>query len=203
VLVFRLRRPARLLVTVLGPGPSCARLGTFSRPGRRGVNEVLFSGTLFGRALAPGRYVIVVEAVRGSERVRIGHVLVVILARDGREGGSRPLAVPECNGGNAFASFASGGGDFSQAAPASSGGDDGASQGSGGIAGVSADSGDGNGLPLVPNLPALPALPSIPAKDSFDRFTTLLALAIGGTLGAAAFFLATGLRRRRDRAAWD
>jgi hypothetical protein len=206
VLVFRLARPAKLLVTVYGPGPSCGRLGTFGRRGRPGVNRLLFSGTLFGRPLAPGRYAVVVEAVRGGERVWIGRVVVLILARDGREGGNRPLAAPDCDGGTAAVAFlASGGGDFGQLASSSSGDETelGASgtggDGAGGVAGVSA--GD-SGLPLLPSLPALPALPSMPAEDSFFS-RTFFALAVGGTLGAAAFFLAKGLRRRRDRAAWD
>jgi hypothetical protein len=209
VLVFRLGRPAKLLVTVYGPGPSCNRLGTFSRRGQLGVNRVPFSGSLFGRPLAPGRYAIVVEAWRGGKRVWMGRVLVVILARDGREGGNRPLAAPDCDGNAATVTFlASGGGDFSQLASISSGssGDEAelaaaggsGSDNTGGVAGVSA--GNDDGLPL---LPALPAIPSIPVDDPYEGLAwTFLALAVGGTLGAAAFFLATGLRRRRDRAAW-
>jgi hypothetical protein len=206
VLVFRLARPARLLVTVFGPGPSCARLGTFSRPGRQGLNEVPFSGTLFGRALAPGRYAVVVEAIRGSERVRIGRVLIVILARDGREGGNRPLAAPVCDGGDALASLATGGGDFSRVSLASndaSGRDDGPS--AGGVAGASASggaNGDDDG-PLLPNLPALPELPTIVPEDPFSVPPwAFVALAIMGALGAAAL-LGAGIRRRRGNAGWD
>lgn len=207
MLVFHLGRPAKLLVTVYGPGPSCNRLGTFGRRGHSGVNRLPFSGSLFGRPLAPGRYAIVVEAWRGGKRVWMGRVLVVILARDGREGGNRPLAAPDCDGNAATVTFlASGGGDFSQPASTSSGDEaklaaagGSGSDNTGGVAGVSA--GNDDGLPL---LSALPALPSIPADGPYQGLAwTFLALAVGGTLGAAAFFLATGLRRRRDRAAWD
>lgn len=210
MLVFRLGRPAKLLVTIYGPGPSCNRLGTFSRRGQLGVNRVRFSGSLFGRALPPGRYAVVVEAWRGGKRVWMGRVLVVIPARDGREGGNRPLAPPDCNGNTARMTFlASGGGNFGQLASisfgdeaelAAAGGSGGES--TGGVAGVNARNDDG--LPLLPNLPPLPALPSMPADDPYEGLAwTFVALAVGGTLGAAAFFLATGLRRRRDRTAWD
>ena len=205
MLVFRLAAPARLLITVYGPGPSCHRLGTFARRGRPGINEVPFSGTLFGRALAPGRYVIVVEAVRGPNRVRIGRVLVVILARDGREGGSRSLAAPDCSG-YAVASLATGGGDFSPAALASndsSGRDDGESPG--GVAGASAAAGtsDGDDGPLLPNLPPLPELPTIPVEDPFSVPPwAFFALGILGALGATAL-LGAARRRRRENAGWD
>jgi hypothetical protein len=203
VLIFRLDRPAKLLVTVYGPGPSCNRLGTFGRRGHLGINRLPFSGSLFGRPLARGRYAIVVEAWRGGKRFWMGRVLVVILARDGREGGNRPLAAPDCDGNAATGTFlASGGGDFSsgssgdEAKLAASGGS--GDDNTGGVAGVSA--GNDDGLPL---LPALPALPWIPADDPYDGLAWILALAVGGTLGAAVFFLAKGLLRRRHRAAWE
>jgi hypothetical protein len=164
------------------------------------VNRLPFSGTLFGRPLAPGRYAIVVEAVRGGERVRIGRVLVVILARDGREGGSRPLAAPDCDRGAATAFLASAG-DFGRLGSEPSGGSE-----SGGVAGVSAARGDGDEgdrLPLLPELPALPALPSFPAEDPFDvppwALPALGALAV---LGAAALVV-WAIRRRREYAGWD
>jgi hypothetical protein len=136
----------------------------------------------------------------------MGRVLVVILAGDGREGGNRPLAAPDCDGSTATVTFlASGGGTFGQLAsvsPGSSGDAAGGGSGgesTGGVAGASA--GNDDGPPLLPNLAALPALPSMPSEDG--GLAWLVAAAIGGTLGAAAFFLATGLRRRRDRAAWN
>jgi hypothetical protein len=201
VLVFRLSRPARLLVTVYGPGPSCQRLATFGRRGRSGVNRLPFSGSLFGRPLAPGRYAIVVEAVRAAERVRIGRVLVVILPRDGREGGSRPLAAPECDGAAIDAFLASGGVSelASDSQPPS-----GAGGGSGGVAGVSEARGDGDDeSPLLPNLPALPALPTFPAEGQFDvPAWALPALAGLAALGAAALAV-FAIRRRRENAGWD
>jgi hypothetical protein len=197
VLVFRLSRPARLVVTVYGPGPSCRRLATFGRRGHEGVNRLPFSGSLFGRPLPTGRYAIVVEAVRGDERVRIGRVLVVILPRDGREGGSRPLAAPDCNSTAAISAFlASSGGGVSELVSAAGG--------SGGVAGVSeARGGDGEGSPLLPNLPALPALPAIPAEDSFDVPAWALPVLAGlAALGAAALAV-FAIRRRRENAGWD
>lgn len=220
--MFQLGRPGRLRVSVYGPGPSCARLGTFSRRGHPGVNRVPFSGTLFGRPLAPGRYAIVVEAVRGSQRVRIGRVLVVILPRDGREGGSRALPAPDCNGsgGDRAFVFLTGGGDFgslSALAASSDGedraaGSDGAARGdggageagTGGVAGVSAGRGEGDETPLLPNLPALPALPTVVGEEPLDvPLWAFVALGIGGALGAAAL-IGFGIRRHRENyGGWD
>jgi hypothetical protein len=210
--VFRLSRPARLLITVYGPGPGCARLGTFSRRGRAGVNRVRFSGTLFGRALAPGSYAIVVHAVRGDRRVRLGRVLVVILPYDGREGGSRPLAAPDCSGGFGNGSLGSASGDSGQlaalSADSSGSGTNGAGTSSGdrsgGVAGVSAGEGDnGDDQPLLPGLPTLPALPSGPLQDALDvPQWAFLALGVLGALVAAAF-VAAAIRRRREDGAWE
>ena len=213
VLVFRLSRPAQVLVSVYGPGPSCERLGTFHRRGRPGVNLLPVSGSLFGRALPPGRYAILVEAVRRGERILIGRVLVTILSRDGREGGNRRLVVPACGGQARAAAFlASAGGDFDSLTSLASGpanGTTGAgarSSGAGGVAGVSAGRGEGDGgESLLPQLPALPAIPSLPLADSLDVPPwTLPALAILGALGAAAL-AAFGFRRYRENAGggWD
>jgi hypothetical protein len=197
MLVFRLSRPARLLVTVYGPGPSCHRLATFSRRGRAGVNRLPFSGSLFGRPLAPGQYAIVIEAVRGGKRVRIGRVLVVVLPGDGREGGSRPLAAPECGRGGAIALLAFGGGDLSQLGSGSQGRSGGTT---GGVAGVRTGLDGGDGLPF---LPELPALPSIPYGDGFELPPWTLP-AMGGLAGlGAAVLVAWALRRRREYADWD
>ena len=198
-------------MTVYGPGPSCERLATFRRRGRSGVNRLPVSGSLFGRPLPPGRYAIVVEAVRGGDRVRIGRVLVTILARDGREGGSRPLAAPDCDGGTTTALLASGGGDFSALASVSSGSSSGfagagsGTSGAGGVAGASASGGEDNGEPLLPQLPTLPAIPALPVDNSFDVPPWALpALAVLGALGAA-FLVAFGFRRYRETAGggWD
>jgi hypothetical protein len=204
VLVFRLQSPARLLITVFGPGPGCERLGTFNRRGRPGVNRVRFTGTLFGRELAPGRYAVVVEAVRGERRTRIGRVLVVILARDGREGGNRLLAAPDCRADRVDALAPRHSSQARLASNDSSGRDDGSS--AGGVAGASASGGtsgtDDDG-PLLPNLPALPELPTIPVEDAFGVPSwAFVALAILGGLGAAAL-VGAGIRRRRENASWD
>lgn len=209
--MFRLSRPAPLLVTVYGPGPSCERLATFRRRGRSGVNRLPVSGNIFGRPLPPGRYAIVVDALRGGKRVRIGRVLVTILARDGREGGSRPLAAPDCGGGATTAFLASAGGDFSALASLSGGASSGqasagsGSSGAGGVAGVSAGRGDDDGDSLLPQLPALPAIPSVPLGNGFDVPPWALpALAIIGALGAAVL-VAFGFRRYRESTGggWD
>ena len=204
ILVFRLNRPARLLITIYGPGPSCDRLGTFGRRGRAGFNQVPVSGSLFGRPLAPGRYAIVVEAVRDGRRVRIGRVVVTVLARDGREGGSRPLAAPECNAsGTTIAFLASGGGDFGDLASAGSADGSATAVSSdsepGGVAGVSADRGGGDDdLPLLPELPALPALPTLPAGDALSvPWWWMPALGLLVALGAAALAV-TAFRRHRE-----
>ena len=205
ILEFRLSKPARLLVSVYGPGPSCERLATFTRRGRAGMNRVPFSGTLFGRALPPGRYAIVLEAVRAGRRVRIGRILVVILARDGREGGNRRLAAPDCDGGTAafLAAIRSGGGDFGSLTAVSNSSSTG-DTGAGGVAGVAAGQGDVD-EPLLPNLPALPTIPTFPADEPFDvppwAFVSLVIL---GLLGAAAL-LGRGIHRHRDgyRSGWD
>ena len=208
MLVFRLARPARLLVTVYGPGPSCARLATFARRGQSGVNRLIFSGSLYGRPLAPGRYAIVLEAVRGGKRTLVGRVLVVVLARDGREGGHRSLAAPDCTGGRSVEAFvASVGTGVGRLVglPAADGKS--ASDGSGGVAGVSAarsDRGDEGGVgDVLPNLPALPELPALVTSDDLDvPGWALPALGVLAALVAAAAIV-TAIRRRREYAAWD
>ena len=209
MLEFRLARPARLLVTVYGPGPSCARLATFARRGHSGVNRLIFSGSLYGRPLAPGRYAIVLEAVRAGKRTLIGRVLVVVLARDGREGGNRSLAAPDCTGGRSVeafvASVGSGVGRFVDP-PAANG--KAASDVSGGVAGVSAAGGDrggeGGGVgDVLPNLPALPELPALVTSDDLDvPGWALMAIGVLAAFAAAAA-IGGAIRRRREYAAWD
>jgi hypothetical protein len=203
-------------VSVYGPGPSCEKLATFRRPGRSGVNRLPVSGSLFGRPLAPGRYAIVVEAVRRGERVRIGRVLVTILSSDGREGRNRLLAAPACGGAARTTAFlASAGGDFSALTSLSNGSSNGkagagsGTSGAGGVAGVSAGRGDGEGQgdgeTFLPQLPALPAIPSVPLDNAFDAPSWALpALAILGALGALAL-VGFGFRRHRENAGggWD
>ena len=210
--MFKLDRRARVLVTVYGPGPACRRVGTFTRRGHAGVNRVTFSGTLFGRALAPGVYAIVVEITGAPSRVRIGRVLVQILPKDGREGGSRPLAAPDCDGGSTalLASFPVGGGDFgtgtatgdpsaASAASLSSSGN----QSPGGVAGVAAGRDDDGPLPALPSLPALPPLPAGP----FDGPVEIPSWALPALFGLAGFgatiLVMRALRRRREYAGWD
>jgi hypothetical protein len=71
---FFLRSPARVVFTVFGPGPGCELRGLFSAPGRAGYNQVPFRGRVAGRALAPGRYLITSQAVRGDSRRALGRL---------------------------------------------------------------------------------------------------------------------------------
>jgi hypothetical protein len=161
MLVFRLKRPARVALTVFGPGPSCAKLGTFGRKGRLGINNLLFLGRLRGRALPPGWYAILVQAVRGSERRRVGRVMVAVLSHDGREGGGRPLAVPDCEHSSNADTFAGSGLALDGSVPGSGspGSTDGSRSPDAGVAGV-AKTKRGSGKSIVPPLPTFPAADS-------------------------------------------
>lgn len=180
-LVFRLERKARIAITVYGPGPSCNRLGTYGSQGHAGVNRIRFSGRLYGQPLPPGRYAVVVEAVRGRKRTRLGRVIVVILARDGREGGNRSLLPPYCG----VVTPTSGGtlADSGQTLGPLGG----SSSGESGVAGVSETQGDEDGL--LPGLDGFTALPSLPVAGALEfPWLWLLAGVIGGlcALGATA-----------------
>lgn len=73
-----LKRPARLVLLVQGPAPSCADVGRLRFRATRGTNRVPFVGRVQGRALAPGVYRITVVAVRSSGRKVIGTAQVAV-----------------------------------------------------------------------------------------------------------------------------
>lgn len=64
MVVFRLRRPMLLRVTVVRVYPTCDVVGTFRVHGRKGVNRVPFRGRLHGRPLASGTYRLLIGARR-------------------------------------------------------------------------------------------------------------------------------------------
>ena len=73
-----LKRPARLVLLVQGPAPSCEQAGRLRFRGTRGTNRVPFIGRVHGRDLAPGVYRITVVAVRASGRNVIGATQVAV-----------------------------------------------------------------------------------------------------------------------------
>jgi hypothetical protein len=86
-------------VVLVVRGSSCEILGVQAARGLRGVNHVRFSGRLHGRPLAPGRYSITIEVVRGRSRMPIARIGVEIVRPDRRlTRGQRaaPVAIPTC-----------------------------------------------------------------------------------------------------------
>jgi hypothetical protein len=73
-----LKRPARLVLLVQGPAPSCESAGRLRYRATRGTNRFAFTGRVRGQALAPGVYRIVVVAVRPSGRKVIGTTQVAV-----------------------------------------------------------------------------------------------------------------------------
>ncbi len=87
-----------------GPSPSCRIAGVQTVHGRRGVNRVHFSGRLKGRPLAPGLYLITIEAVRASSRTRVGYVAVEIVPPSRRLTKAQrtaPVGIAVCTSGGA------------------------------------------------------------------------------------------------------
>jgi hypothetical protein len=76
-----LKRPARLVLLVQGPAPSCESAGRLRFRATRGTNRVAFTGRVHGHALAPGVYRIVVVAVRPTGRKVIGTTQVAVGAK--------------------------------------------------------------------------------------------------------------------------
>jgi hypothetical protein len=190
VLLFPLARRARVEITVYGPGPSCTRLGTFTRRGHAGLNRIRFSGHLFGRKLPPGRYAIVVEAVRGQARTVVGSVVVSLLPRDGREGGSRPLATPDCRASGRIASTAAA---VPTARAVSS---DQPAGPTSGVAAVAATRASGDGV--LPGIDVVPASPWPLGRGTFDfPWLWVVIGAIGGLLAYAGTAGARVFRRYR------
>jgi len=73
-----LKRPARLVLILQGPSPSCAEVGRLRAHGERGTNRVPFTGRIRKRTLAPGVYRITVVAVRGTTRTVIGTTQIAV-----------------------------------------------------------------------------------------------------------------------------
>jgi hypothetical protein len=66
-LVFRLKLPTLLRITVVRVYPSCRHFGSFTVRGRAGLNRIRFRGRLGGRTLPAGGYRLIVR-VRGATR---------------------------------------------------------------------------------------------------------------------------------------
>jgi hypothetical protein len=66
-------------LVVIGPSPTCGVAGRKRVHGHAGENDVRFSGRFHGRPLAPGRYAIVVVAIRGGTRKKIGKIGVEVV----------------------------------------------------------------------------------------------------------------------------
>jgi hypothetical protein len=62
IIVFKLRRPTLLTVTVVRVHPKCEVVGSFRVRGRAGVNRVPFRGRLRGRPLPNGTYRLLIGA---------------------------------------------------------------------------------------------------------------------------------------------
>jgi hypothetical protein len=89
---FRLRAPATVVFTVLGPSPSCGVAGKKLVRGRRGLNRVRLNGRFGDHRLAPGTYVIVVVARRGESHKLVGKISVQVVPPGSRV--RRPGAAP-------------------------------------------------------------------------------------------------------------
>ena len=74
-ITFTLNRRGRVLFVVRGPAPSCRVAGRFSVRGKRGVNNVRFSGKVGRRKLPFGTYRVTAR-IRGGSPSR--HVLVAV-----------------------------------------------------------------------------------------------------------------------------
>jgi hypothetical protein len=63
--------------TVVRVYPSCERIGSFTVPGRAGINRIRFRGRLGGRPLAEGTYRLIAQA-RGHETAAATVTIVVV-----------------------------------------------------------------------------------------------------------------------------
>jgi hypothetical protein len=103
---FRLKRPAKIILVVRGPRPSCAIAGTRTVHGRKGLNRVPFSGRFHHRPLAPGVYTITVVAVRGGSRRELGTIPVQVVPPGSvRRSGGPPPAVALCSASGSSPSY--------------------------------------------------------------------------------------------------
>ena len=75
---YRLTRAGLVRFTVFRLSPSCERVGSFRRMGKRGLNETRFSGRVDGRPLSPGTYRIEARPVgRGDAATERDRFVVV------------------------------------------------------------------------------------------------------------------------------
>jgi hypothetical protein len=88
-----LNAPAKVVLTVLGPSPSCGVAGKKTVHGRRGLNRVRLNGRFGNHTLAPGTYQIVVVAKRGSAHRRVGRISIQVVPPGSRvrRAGSEPV----------------------------------------------------------------------------------------------------------------
>ncbi len=88
---FRLARPARLVLVVRGPGPSCATVARIAFRGHKGANRFRFNGRVAGRPLEPGTYLLTLR-LRG-QKANLGRAYVSIVARSAQPA---VRVVPQC-----------------------------------------------------------------------------------------------------------
>ena len=90
---FRLRAPATVVFTVVGPSPSCGVAGKKFVRGRRGMNRVRLNGRFGDHRLAPGTYVLIVTARRGKSHKRVGMISIQVVPPGShvRRPGSAPV----------------------------------------------------------------------------------------------------------------
>ena len=171
-ITFTLNAPGRVVFVVRGPAPSCQVAARFRVRGRRGANEVRFTGRVGRRNLPQGTYRI---TARAPGRAPSRPIVVVI-----GESGDRDAFA--CSRAAAAVEIASGLGTFDNG----SGGSNGSSVSA---AGRAPDEGqaakpkkDGGVLPAVSNrlreLPGALPRPSIPSASSPHRVIGLAALAL-------------------------
>jgi hypothetical protein len=95
---FRLRAPATVVFTVLGPSPNCGVAGKKFVRGRRGMNRVRLNGRFGDHRLAPGTYVIVVVARRGESHKRVGKISIEVVPPGSHVRRSGTAPVFRCSG---------------------------------------------------------------------------------------------------------
>ena len=80
-IAFWLSGPARVVFLVQSGGSNCSPAGRFTVKGRRGRNEIRFTGKLRDGRLQPGRYRITPIRIRGARPARDHAVGVQVLSR--------------------------------------------------------------------------------------------------------------------------
>jgi hypothetical protein len=79
---YRLTRAGLVRFTVFRLAPSCERVGSFLRKGRRGLNEAWFAGRVNGRPLSPGTYKIVARPLGRARGATESDRFVVVAPSD-------------------------------------------------------------------------------------------------------------------------